>query len=82
MTHLWSWLIAVIAISCAAPAAAQPTVLVRAESRIELRTERAPNRLVLLGALRDDLGFALAGQPIHLRLDSKAPRRTLLRRTV
>ncbi len=82
MTHLWSWLTAVIAISSAAPVAAQPTVLVRAETRIELRTERMPNRLVLLGALRDDLGFTLAGQAIHLRLDSMAPRRTLLRRTV
>jgi hypothetical protein len=46
---------------------AQPRVLVRAESRIELRTRRAVDVLVVEGALRDDLGQPLSDREITLR---------------
>ena len=55
---------------CAAGAAAQPRVRVRAESRIELRTERpdAPGSVLLQGVLRDDLGAPLPGREVELQV--------------
>ena len=69
---------------CAAGAAAQPRVRVRAESRIELRTERpdAPGSVLLQGVLRDDLGAPLPGREVELQVRSaqgtalRATRRT------
>ncbi len=57
-----------IATLTAAPALAQPTVIVRAESRLELDVRRDVDGLVVTGALRDDLGVALAGNDVTLEL--------------
>lgn len=43
---------------------AQTFVRVRAECRIELRTERRPGETVVVGVLRDDLGAALADREV------------------
>jgi hypothetical protein len=60
---------------------AQPAVRVRAESRIELRTEREGGRVVVVGVLRDDLGEALADREVTLRArptdDASGERRTV-----
>jgi len=53
----------------ALPAAAQPTVRVRAESRIELRVERRPAEVQVTGVLRDDRGEPLPDQPVEIRLE-------------
>ena len=55
-------------------AAAQPTVRVRAETRIELRTEQDGEHVQVRGVLRDDLGTPLPGRDIALRV--RAPRGT------
>jgi len=52
----------------AATASAQPTVTVRAESRLELDVRRDADELVVSGALRDDLGVPLAGDDVSLEL--------------
>lgn len=59
--------IALVASVCGPTAHAQPTVRVRAESRIELRAERRPEQIAVLGALRDDLGEPLADRPVEVR---------------
>jgi hypothetical protein len=51
-------------------AAAQPLVRVRAESRIELRTRRLPDAVVVEGVLRDDLGQPLPGRPVQIRIEA------------
>jgi len=59
----------------AGPAAAQsgPRVVVRAETRIELRVERAPDAAPhLVGTLRDELGTPLDGRPIDVSVWSDA----------
>jgi hypothetical protein len=61
--------LAILAIAWGAPSpiAAQPAVLVRADTRIELRVDRRTDGSIhLLGTLRDDLGATLAGVPIDV----------------
>jgi len=53
-------------------AAAQPSVLVRAESRVEIRTQRTSEILVVDGALRDDLGAPLGDRPITVWATSES----------
>ena len=48
-------------------AAAQPSVTVRSTSRIELRTQRHEDHVVIEGALRDDLGSPLAASSVVFR---------------
>jgi len=59
-----------IVVFVATHASAQPIVRVRAESRIELRTERRDGRVVVVGVLRDDLGEALADREVMLHARS------------
>ncbi|MGF1469695.1 MAG: carboxypeptidase regulatory-like domain-containing protein [Sandaracinaceae bacterium] len=49
-------------------ATAQPTVRVRAETRIELRIDRSPGLVLVSGVLRDDLGAPLPDRAARLRL--------------
>jgi len=56
-----------IALAPASSAGAQPVVRVRAETRIELRAERRPARVAIVGTLRDDLGSALPDRAVDLR---------------
>ncbi len=51
-------------------ASAQLSVRVRAESRIELRTEREAGRVIVIGVLRDDLGEQLADREVTLHAQS------------
>lgn len=51
-------------------AGAQLSVRVRAESRIELRTERDAGRVIVIGVLRDDLGEQLADREVTLHAQS------------
>ncbi len=61
------WLLGLWVLLIAASAQAQPTVLVRADTRIELRVERNDEGEVhLIGTLRDDLGAPVAGVPIDV----------------
>jgi hypothetical protein len=59
-----------LALAVVAPslAAAQPTVRVRAEARIELRVSRDPGRVTVIGTLRDDLGQPLPDRRIDIRM--------------
>jgi hypothetical protein len=54
-------------------ARAQPRVRVRAETRIELAPRREGNRLIVEGALRDDLGAPLVDRPIDVVANEGAP---------
>jgi hypothetical protein len=63
------WIVGVLAAaSLALPAHAQPTVTVKAESRLELDVRRTDDGLAIRGALRDDLGVALAREDVTLEL--------------
>ncbi|MEQ8454660.1 MAG: carboxypeptidase regulatory-like domain-containing protein [Sandaracinaceae bacterium] len=53
---------------------AQPVVRVRAESRIELRVERAPGEVRVTGVLRDDRGEPLTDQSVEVRVSDAAGR--------
>jgi len=56
------WLTGLLALVIAATAHAQPPVLVRADTRIELRVDRhADGQVHLIGTLRDDLGAPVPG---------------------
>lgn len=56
------WTAGLWALAIASTAHAQPTVLVRADTRIELRVDRHPDGQVhLVGTLRDDLGAPVPG---------------------
>lgn len=50
-------------------AGAQPQVRIRAETRLELRTDAEGSHLVVHGHLRDDLGEPLADQPVVIRIE-------------
>jgi len=67
MLRVMRFAVAWLALVLSATAAAQPTVRVRSETRIELRTERHEDHVVIEGALRDDLGEPLAGRELVLR---------------
>ncbi len=64
---------ALSALLAAASAQAQPIVVVRSESRIELRTVRHEDHVVVEGALRDDLGEPLAGRELVVRATPDGP---------
>lgn len=66
-------LIAAVTPALAATASAQPSVRVRSETRIELRTLRRPGHVVVEGALRDDLGEPLVDRRIILRATPDDP---------
>lgn len=61
-------LAALAIVLCPTLAAAQPTVRVRAEARIELRVERAPGAVTIGGTVRDDLGQPLGDRAIQVRV--------------
>ncbi len=55
---------------------------VQAETRIELGTNREADHILLKGVLRDDLGEAIAGARVDVRLAEAQSRRTVLSRDV
>ena len=59
-------MVACTLVAIASSARAQPTVTVRAESRLELEVRRADDGLTVRGALRDDLGVPLAAEAVTL----------------
>ena len=61
------WLVPLVWLLVPPIAAAQPTVTVRSTSRIELRTQRHDDHVVIEGALRDDLGAPLAESSVVFR---------------
>ena len=60
--------VAALATLAAPTAQAQPVVRVRAETRIELRVERSPDRVTFEGTLWDDRGDPLPGRPVDVRV--------------
>lgn len=69
-----------IATAVATPAAAQPLVRVRAETRIELRPRRDGEQLIVGGTLRDDLGEPMRDRALTLEVregEARGPRRAL-----
>jgi len=64
---------ALLACGARAPTAeAQPSIRIRAESRIELHASWSGGRLLLRGYLRDDLGVPIAEAPLELRVQARA----------
>jgi len=61
---------------------AQPRVIVKAETRIELGTDRREDRIILSGALRDDLGNDLPDREVEVRLSRAGTRESILRERV
>lgn len=59
--------VTIVAALVEAPVHAQPSVRVRSETRIELRTQRHEDHVVIEGALRDDLGEPLSDRPVVVR---------------
>lgn len=53
-------------------ARAQPTVRVRAQTRLELQVGRTEGAIAVTGTLRDDLGAPLPDRPIELRVRDEA----------
>ena len=62
-----------------APAAQRPIVRVRADTRMELRSERNDSELTIVGVLRDDLGQPLASRTIRLELRAETRQRAEVR---
>ncbi len=71
-----------LALLVSGTARAQPTVLIRAESRIELRIEHGDRHVRVRGVLRDDLGGALGDRTLRLRVTPEGSAAAVLARDV